>query len=305
MKRTLQINTIQTLAALIGLLLTQSIAFAQTSQVKLEEGTEVRLKLMQAINSGTAQAGQTISFQVLDEVKVDGAVAIAEGAPAWGTITEAEGKKSLGRGGKLSIQIDYVKAVDGTKVPLRASSVNQGKGRGATVGVATAATAVVFWPAAPFLLMMKGKNVEIPRGHHVPAFVDGDRMIVVVSTDQAPNAAPDSMQKYNTNSAPGFIQASLNTAQAAPGRIGGAAADFGAINVISDPGGAEIEIDGAYYGNTPGLIKLTAGLHTITIRYAGHNAWKRTLNIGPGSNLTVKADLMKAPAQAARRNGAQ
>jgi len=301
MKRTLRINTIQILAALIGLSLIQSIAFAQTPQVKLEEGTEVRLKLMQAISSGTAQTGQTISFQVLDEVKVDGEVVIAEGAPAWGTITEAEGKKSLGRGGKLSIQIDYVKAVDGSKVPLRASSVNQGKGRGATVGAATAATAVVFWPAAPFLLMMKGKNVEIPRGHHIPAFVDGDRMIAVVSTDRAPNAAPDAMRN---NGAPGFVQASLNTAQPAAGRVAGAT-DFGAINVISDPGGAEIEIDGAYYGNTPGLIKLAAGLHTITIRYAGHEAWKRTLNIGPGSNLTVKADLVKPPAQAARRNGAQ
>jgi hypothetical protein len=126
-------------------------------------------------------------------------------------------------------------------------------------------------------------------------------MIAVAPAERPSNAAPGAMRN---NGAPSFVQASLNMAQPAAGRVAGAA-DFGAINVISDPGGAEIEIDGAYYGNTPGLIKLAAGLHTITVRYAGHEAWKRTLNIGPGSNLTVKADLLKTPAQTARRNGAQ
>ncbi len=70
-------------------------------------------------------------------------------------------------------------------------------------------------------------------------------------------------------------------------------AGSGAVNVISDPGGAEVEIDGAYYGNTPGLIQMTPGLHTITIRATGYAPWKRTLNIASGSNLTVKADMQQ------------
>lgn len=103
MKRTLIHNSLQLLLS-ASLLLVQSIALAQTpQQAKLPEGTEVRLKLMQALSSATVQAGQTISLQVLDEIKINGVPVIAEGAPAWGTITEAEAKKSMGRGGKLAL----------------------------------------------------------------------------------------------------------------------------------------------------------------------------------------------------------
>lgn len=288
MKRTIQHSTLQLFVTALALLLFRPLAFAQISpQVKLPEGTEVRLKLMQALSSGTVQAGQTISFQVLDEIKVDDATVIAEGAPAWGTVTEAKGKKSMGRGGKLAIQIEYVKAVDGSKVPLRANSVSQGKGRGAAVGVATTASVLFFWPAAPFFLLMKGKNVEIPRGQHVAAFVDGDRMINIAA---AATAAPATIQRIEGNGTVGVIPASFSS----PVRNAGVVAtEFGMINVQSDPGGAEIEVDGAYYGNTPGLLKLPAGQHTITVHSASHGAWKRTLNIGAGSNLTVKAELTK------------
>ncbi len=304
MKRISLMHSIQALVMMAVLLLTQAISPAQTlPQVKLVEGTEVRLKLMETINSGTAQAGQTVSFQVLDEVKVDGVLVITEGAPAWGVIVEAEGKKTLGRGGKLSIRVDYVKAVDGSKIPLRATSVNQGKGRGATAGIAAGATALVFWPAAPLFLLMKGKNVEIPRGQHVPAFVDGNRVIKVAAADEAPTAGPDTRGYALVAGAPSFTPVSLNPPPAATRGAGTVTADFGAINVISDPVGAEIELDGVYYGNTPGLIKLPTGLHTITVRHAGYEIWKRTLNIGPGSNLTVKADLAKPAAQSVRRDG--
>ena len=280
-------NLMQFLLMMILLFLMRLMGMSQTvPQAKLPEGTEVRLKLMQALSSGTVQAGQTVSFQVLDEIKIDDATVIAEGAPAWGTVTEAEGKKTMGRGGKLAIQIDYVKAVDGSKVPLRANSVAQGKGRGAAVGVATTASVLFFWPAAPFFLLMKGKNVEIPRGQHVAAFVDGDRMINVGAASTV--AAPTTIQRVESNGA-AVIPASLATHRNAVAP----AAEFGVINVQSDPGGAEIEVDGAYYGNTPGLLKLPAGQHTITVRSAQLGAWKRTLNIGAGSNLTVKAEPSK------------
>lgn len=291
MKRAMQHVTLQLLIATYALFLLRPFALAQAApQVKLPEGTEVRLKLMQALNSGTVQAGQTISFQVLDEIKVDDVTVIAEGAPAWGTVTEAEGKKTMGRGGKLVLQIDYVKAVDGSKIPLRANAVSQGKGRGAAVGVATTASVLFFWPAAPFFLLMKGKNVEIPRGQHVAAFVDGDRMINAATTAAPPT--PATIQRLETSSASAIIPAAIITPHTGRNSLI-ATPEFGMINVLSEPTGAEIEVDGAYYGNTPGLLKLPAGQHTIIVRSANHGAWNRTLNIGAGSNLTVKAELTK------------
>jgi hypothetical protein len=267
------------------------IAFAQSAQrIRLEEGTQVRLKLLEPLTSATAKVGQVVSFEVLDEIRIGEGLVIAEGAAAWGTIVEAEGKRFMGRAGKLALQIEYVKAVDGTKVPMRASNqTSQGKGKGVATGVAVGATAVFFWPAAPLFLLMKGKQAEIPKGFHVTAFVDGDRLIAPRVTEEAAQAATPA---FNTGG--GLMQASLRTTSemnSVPMRLN--TADFGAINLISDPGGAEVEIDGAYYGNTPGLLHLPAGLHTISIRAAGFAAWKRTINIGPGSSLTVKAELVK------------
>ena len=107
-------------------------ALAQTAQrIRLEEGTQVRLKLMEPLTSATAKVGQVVSFEVLDEIRIGESLVIAEGAAAWGTVVEAEGKRYMGRAGKLALQIEYVKAVDGTKVPLRASDqASQGKGKG-------------------------------------------------------------------------------------------------------------------------------------------------------------------------------
>jgi hypothetical protein len=291
MKQSVRVKAMFMLVLWCGLQLPPLAAFAQgASKVKLEEGTQVRLKLMEPLDSRKVREGTTVSFEVLDDIRVGEALVVAEGAPAWGTIIEAEGGRMLGRGGKLKIRIDYVKAVDNTKIPLRAQAESQGKGRGVTTGVAIGAAAVLMPIAAPFFLFIRGKHTEIPRGQHFPTFVDGDRMITPRLTEETSAPAPPV-------AAAGYVQAALHTPAAIARPT---AADFGAVNIISDPGGAEVEIDGAYYGNTPGLIRLTAGLHTITIRATGHEAWKRTLNLGPGSSLTVKADLVRSVGQTAR-----
>ncbi len=155
--------------------------------------------------------------------------------------------------------------------------------------IAFSASLLLFWSAAPFVGMMKGKNSEIARGFHMEAFVDGDRLVRPFDPNEqsAPAAAP-AMVPNGGNAT--MMQVSMPTTSSRNAATA-AAATMGAVNVISDLGGAEVEIDGAFYGNTPGLIRLSPGLHTITVRVAGFVPWKRDLNIAPGSNLIVKATL--------------
>lgn len=295
------------LFVMLSVLSYQTAAFAQiaaTLKTKLEEGTQIRLKLMESLHSNTAQAGQTISFEVLDNVKVGEAIVIAEGAPAWGTIVEAEGRKSMGRAGKLAYRLDYVKSVDGSKIPLRATAINQGKGRGDATGVAVAASAILFWPAAPiFLFAMKGKNVEIPRGQHIAAFVDGDRLVaakgVAETSGELNNTVPVALSA-NMSNTPGVQYAALPVNQTAPVVIGNNAAALGGVNVTSHPDGAEIEIDGVFYGNTPGIVKLPAGLHTIKITRNGYELYQRSISVAPGSSLTLRAELQPLSRQVVR-----
>ncbi len=39
---------------------------------------------------------------------------------------------------------------------------------------AIVATSLVVWPAAPFFLFMHGKDINIPKGTQITAFVQGD-----------------------------------------------------------------------------------------------------------------------------------
>lgn len=140
----------------------------------LEDGTPVHLVLSENLSSADAVTGQTIEFEVVDDVVVNGLLVIPHGATAWATVTSAEHKRRMGRAGKLDLNIDKVRLADGQKVLLRAVKNTSGGGHtGAMVG-AMVATSLVIWPAAPLFLLMHGKDVTIPKGTNISAFIQGD-----------------------------------------------------------------------------------------------------------------------------------
>ncbi|MGA7622083.1 MAG: hypothetical protein WB630_25140 [Candidatus Acidiferrales bacterium] len=140
----------------------------------LEDGTPVHLVLSENLSSADAVTGQTVEFEVVDDVIVNGFVVVPHGATAWATVTDAEHKRRMGRAGKLDLNIDKVRLADGEKALLRAVKDTKGGGHtGAMVG-AMVATSLVVWPAAPLFLLMHGKDVTIPKGTNITAFVQGD-----------------------------------------------------------------------------------------------------------------------------------
>jgi len=161
-------------AMLATLLSTQLIAQKSSNAPVLDDGTPIRLRLTQTLSSETAQVDQRIDFEVLDDVIVDGTVFIAQGSRAWGTVIEAQSKRRMGRGGKLNINIDGVKLVNGTRIAVRGTKQAQGGGHGGLMTAGIVGTALVFWPAAPAFLLMKGKDITVPKGHTFTVFVDGD-----------------------------------------------------------------------------------------------------------------------------------
>ncbi len=64
----------------------------------LEEGTPVKLRISRTVSSADAQVGETVDFEVLEEVKVGNLVVIPKGGTAWGTVTAAEPKEAYGAG---------------------------------------------------------------------------------------------------------------------------------------------------------------------------------------------------------------
>jgi len=69
----------------------------------------------------------------------------------------------------------------------------------------------------------------------------------------------------------------------------------GTISVASDPGGAEIYVDGKFAGQTPSTIPLSSGTHRIELRSAGRKNWGRELDVIEGSQLTLHPILEIQP----------
>jgi hypothetical protein len=67
-----------------------------------------------------------------------------------------------------------------------------------------------------------------------------------------------------------------------------------AVLIESTPPGADIEIGGAFVGNTPSTVNVTAGSHDIAVKKRGFAAWSKKLNVTGGS-IHLSAQLDPAP----------
>ena len=234
----------------------------------LMDGTAIKLRLSQTISSAYAKVGQEVPFEVIEDIKLDGVVVIPKGTTAVATVTEAEAKKWAGRAGKLNISITYVRLADQEKAALRAMREAKGSGH---VGVMTAGmvgTAIVFFPAAPLLLFVHGKDISIPQGTEITAFVEGDMHL-----DMTKFAAPSPMPLSLTTPAVTMVS----------------------LLIDSTPGGADIEVDGGFVGNTPSTVSATPGSHQIGVKKKGFVDWVKTLNVTGGS-IHLNAELEAVPA---------
>jgi hypothetical protein len=140
----------------------------------LHEGTPVRMRLSRTISSATAKLGENVDFETLDDIKVGDLVVIPKSSVAMATVTEAQPKKSMGRAGKLNVTIDYVRLPSGEKLPLRGVQDVKGGGHVGAMTGAMVATSIVFFPAAPLFLFMKGKDITIPKGHEITVYTNTD-----------------------------------------------------------------------------------------------------------------------------------
>src|SRR5437868_5439958 len=140
----------------------------------LEDGTPIKLRTSRTISSADAHTGDTLDFEVLEDVLVKGILVVPKGSLAWGTVTEAQPKRRMARGGKLNVNIDSVRLADGEKVPLRAVKDVKGGGHTGAMTGAMVATGIVFFPAAPLFLFMHGKDITIAKGTEITSYINGD-----------------------------------------------------------------------------------------------------------------------------------
>jgi hypothetical protein len=132
----------------------------------LREGTQVPLKFASDLSSKTAAEGDPVSFVLAEDIWVGNVVVAAAGAKAVGEVSHVKKAGMMGKGGELNVRLDYLRAGD-VKVRLRGTKGREGEDK---IGTAVALT-VLFGPIG---LIKHGKNIDIPEGTALSAFVAAD-----------------------------------------------------------------------------------------------------------------------------------
>jgi hypothetical protein len=127
-----------------------------------------------------------VEFEVLEDIKVSDTLIIPKGGIAWGTVTEAQPKRRLGRGGKLEIVMESVRLVDGERAALRATKEVKGGGHQVAMTAGIIASGLLFFPVAPLFLFVKGKDITITKGTEVPTFINGNFELNLAKFQQSP-----------------------------------------------------------------------------------------------------------------------
>jgi hypothetical protein len=122
------------------------------------------MRITRTISSADAQVGNNVDFETLDDIRQNGVVVIPRGSTALATITVAESKKRMARGGKLGMNIDYVRLPNGEQLALRGVQNLKGGGHTGVMTGAIVASAIVFWPAAPFFFSCRERTWSSPKG---------------------------------------------------------------------------------------------------------------------------------------------
>ena len=143
---------------------------AKPPTVRIPEGTAIEVETAKAVSSANASAGTPISFLVTKRIFLNNALVIERGALARAHVVKSKKAAVLGRAGMLAWEMDYVVAVDGTRIPIRLAGKQSGTNRSAIMaGGAVATGALIFPYSSPMALIwgLKKGDEAVLRGSRV------------------------------------------------------------------------------------------------------------------------------------------
>jgi LssY C-terminus len=151
----------------------------------IEGGTPVNLQLTQTISSAHVHKNDPLDFVVVEDVAVGGFTVISAGARAGGSVIEVKGKRPLGMGGEVVINLDWVELSPGQRIQLVARREFKGRSHTIRMGMVMAIAGAIYLPAAPAFLMSRGADSTVLKGTEVTAYTKND---VSVAAEDLPAA---------------------------------------------------------------------------------------------------------------------
>jgi hypothetical protein len=140
--------------------------------VIIPAGTPLTVAIDQDLSSASVNQGQQVSFHLTSDYSEFGHVLISQGTPVQGTVEHVARRSAGGKPGTVTVKVTSVRAVDGTRIPLRGNTKAVGKNR---QGQATALGVLTLGIGAT----KKGLSAVIPAGTEFTVFTDVKRTVVV------------------------------------------------------------------------------------------------------------------------------
>ena len=212
---------------------------------------------------------------------------------------------------KLTVTPDAITLAlkDGAKVEIPAKSVTSlSYGQEAHRRVGTMiALAVLVAPVALFGLFHKtrlhyiGVQYATPDQKKAGILLQGDKdnyraMLVAL---QGVTGVPVSVGEKER----GFIPVGITTNVTKGGDEGATtnasmkeavpAESTGTVGVTTNPDSADVYVDEQFYGNSPAVLKLKPGKHTIVVKSKGYKDWSREMTTDAGTEAHLTAVLEK------------
>lgn len=140
--------------------------------VIIPAGTPLIVAIDEDLSSASVTQGQQVEFHLPADYSEFGHVLIASGTPVRGTVAHVARRSAGGNPGTVTVSVNSLRAVDGTRIPLRGTTKVTGKNR---QGQAAALGVLTFGIGAT----KKGLSAVIPAGTQFSVFTDAKRTIVV------------------------------------------------------------------------------------------------------------------------------
>ena len=155
--------------------------------LQVPAGTSVKLRLTETATSGFSKTGETVWFEVVEDVTVEDQLLLSEGTRVRGLVRQAQKGKGGGIEGVLEIDLPAVKAADGTNIPVAGQIVTSGKSK------ADKAATVAIAAGALWSLAVKGLETYHLAGEEIVARTRADAWVKLplpAAGDSAATAPP-------------------------------------------------------------------------------------------------------------------
>lgn len=143
-----------------------------TRDVVVPEGTDFSVVLVDEISSKTANKDDIVAMKTDEPVVVGNTVVIPKGASVRASVADVKRAGHFGHGGNLSVKVESTSAVDGQKIPLRASKSASGDSH---MGATVALVALL----GPIGLLKHGNDVIYAAGTKITVYTDQQTTVKV------------------------------------------------------------------------------------------------------------------------------